>query len=67
MHHLIRQMRNARRNAGISQTQLARLSGMSVTSISSIENYKQSPTLEALSQLLPHIGMTLTLTPLQQE
>lgn len=67
MHRLIRQLRNARRKSGVTQEELADRAGVCRRSLGRIENYQQSPTLEFLERILPHIGMTLTLTPQNQQ
>lgn len=63
MHHLIRQMRNARKLKGISQKRLAAMAGVGQNSIIGVETYRHSPTLRYFERVLPHLGLTLTLTP----
>src|SRR5690606_31534028 len=50
----------ARREAGISQSELARRSGVSQASISAYESDKTSPAFETLEWLVAHCGMYLT-------
>ena len=53
-----------RRKQGLSQADLAALSGVSAATISRIENGESSPTLEMMNKLLIPLGMAVTFTPL---
>ena len=60
MGSLLRQRREA---SGISQRDLADLTGLSVHTISDIECAKGNPTLEVLARLCDCLGLELVLQP----
>jgi transcriptional regulator with XRE-family HTH domain len=55
-----RTVRALRRNAGISQEQLALRSGIERSYMSGLERGKHSPTLGTIYRLLPVVGVTFT-------
>jgi y4mF family transcriptional regulator len=56
-------IRSRRTELGIAQADLARLSGVSLHSISDLETGKGNPTLASLERLLEVLGLTLRLVP----
>lgn len=54
-----RMLRHARRRAGMSQRELARLTGIAQPAIARIERGAVSPTVETLERLLAGTGSTL--------
>lgn len=62
---LNQQLREARRTAGLSISELARRSGTSRAAIHAYEAGTVSPSLETTQRILAAMGYTLTVTPLQ--
>lgn len=56
-------LRERRKRAGITQRDLAELSGLAVHTVSDLESGKGNPTLEVLSQLCEVLGLEIALTP----
>lgn len=56
-------LRNRRKLAKITQTDLADLSGLSVHTLSDLESGKGNPTLEVLSKLCHVLGLEIQLVP----
>jgi transcriptional regulator with XRE-family HTH domain len=56
-------LREARRRAGLTQTELARRAGTSQATISAYEHGRKEPSVETLSRLLAVSGVRLTATP----
>lgn len=58
-----RLLRQARRRAGLSQRDLARVTGMPQPAIARIERGAVTPGLDTLERLLAGVGMTLEMAP----
>ena len=58
-----RLLRQARRRAGMSQRDLARVTGMPQPAIARIERGAVTPGLDTLERLLAGVGMTLEVAP----
>ena len=58
-----RAMRNRRKLAGITQRDLADLSGLAVHTISDLESGKGNPTLEVMSKVGGVLGLEIRLEP----
>ena len=56
-------IRNRRKLAKVTQTDLADLSGLSVHTLSDLESGKGNPTLEVLSKLCFVMGLEIQLVP----
>ena len=56
-------LRERRLELGVSQVDLARLSGLSLHSVSDIETGKGNPTLDSLIKLLKVLGLVIRLEP----
>lgn len=56
-------LRNRRKLAKITQTDLADLSGLSVHTLSDLESGKGNPTLEVLSRVSDVMGLEIQLVP----
>jgi transcriptional regulator with XRE-family HTH domain len=56
-------IRQARRNAGISQAELSRRSGISVPVLSAYENGRRQPSVAALARIVEACGQELALQP----
>jgi transcriptional regulator with XRE-family HTH domain len=56
-------IRDARRRAGLTQTELARRAGTSQATISAYERGSKAPSVETLGRLLAATGTRLTATP----
>jgi transcriptional regulator with XRE-family HTH domain len=56
-------IRQARRNADISQAELSRLSGISVPVLSAYENGRRQPSVAALARIVDACGQELSLQP----
>jgi len=56
-------LRDARRRAGLTQAELARLAGTSQATISAYEHGRKSPSVETLARLLAATGTRLTAAP----
>jgi DNA-binding XRE family transcriptional regulator len=63
---LIGKMIEAREKRGISQRELAELSGVKQPAIARIESMKTTPQIDTLLKILAPLGYTLSVTPLQQ-
>ena len=50
-----------RKELGLTLIELARTCGVSKSSISSIENNKQSPSVDVLVRLCPALGLTINI------
>ena len=57
----------ARKEMGLSQKELERLSGVKQPSIARMEKGISSPTLDTLAKLLAPLGKTLEIVPIHQE
>lgn len=64
---LIGKMIEAREAKGISQRELAELSGVKQPAIARIESMKTTPQIDTLLKVLAPLGYTLSITPLQQQ
>jgi transcriptional regulator with XRE-family HTH domain len=60
---LIVQLRNARLDAGLSQRQLAKLSGVSASTILNAENGRYSPSLASVRPWAKALALTITALP----
>ena len=60
-------LRERRRELGVSQADLARLSGLSLHGVSDIETGKGNPTLETLLKLVEVLGLGILLKPTKPE
>ena len=56
-------LRERRRELGVSQVDLARLSGLSLHGLSNIETGKGNPTMETLLKVLQVLGLEILLKP----
>ena len=56
-------LRERRRELGVSQADLARLSGLSLHGLSNIETGKGNPTVETLLKVLQVLGLEILLKP----
>lgn len=56
-------LRERRRELGVSQADLARLSGLSLHGLSDIETGKGNPTMETLLKVLQVLGLEILLKP----
>ncbi len=63
---LIGKMIEARETKGISQRELADISGVKQPAIARIESLKSTPQVDTLLKLLIPLGYTLQITPLQE-
>ena len=61
-HPLARQLRNKRQAAGMTQTDVARLVGVTTGSISGYENGQRDPSLAVLTRWAEVLGMKIILT-----
>lgn len=61
-HPLARQLRNQRLEAGLTQTDVARLVGVTTGSISGYENGQRDPSLAVLTRWADALGLKVTLT-----
>lgn len=64
---LIGKMIEAREAKGISQRELAELSGVKQPAIARIESMKTTPQIDTLLKVLAPLGYTLSITPLQSQ
>lgn len=64
---LIGKMIEARESKGISQRELAELSGVKQPAIARIESMKATPQIDTLLKVLAPLGYTLSITPLQNQ
>lgn len=63
---LIGKMIEAREAKGLSQRELAELSGVKQPAIARIESMKTTPQVDTLLKVLAPLGYTLSITPLQK-
>jgi y4mF family transcriptional regulator len=61
--HISKIIRERRRELGVSQADLARLSGLSLHGLSDIETGKGNPTLQTLLKLLNVLGLRISIHP----
>lgn len=64
---LIGKMIEARESKGISQRELAELSGVKQPAIARIESMKATPQIDTLLKILAPLGYTLGIVPLQKQ
>lgn len=64
---LIGKMIEARETKGISQRELAELSGVKQPAIARIESMKTTPQIDTLLKVLAPLGYTLRIVPLQKQ
>lgn len=64
---LIGKMIEAREEKGLSQRELAELSGVKQPAIARLESMKAKPQIDTLLKLLVPLGYTLSITPIQKE
>lgn len=62
---LICKMVEARENKGLSQRELAELSGVKQPAIARMENLKSKPQIDTLLKVLVPLGYTLDIVPLK--
>ena len=58
---VIDQIKTIRKQKGITQNELAKLTGLKQTAIARIENHHMSPTINMLNRILDALGMVLTI------
>lgn len=63
---LIGKMIEAREEKGLSQRELAKLSGIKQPAIARVENLKSTPQINTLLKLLIPLGYTLDIVPLRK-
>jgi transcriptional regulator with XRE-family HTH domain len=61
--HISKIIWERRRELGVSQADLARLSGLSLHGLSDIETGKGNPTLQTLLKLLNVLGLRISIHP----
>jgi transcriptional regulator with XRE-family HTH domain len=61
--HISKIIRERRRELGVSQADLARLSALSLHGLSDIETGKGNPTLQTLLKLLNVLGLRISIHP----
>ncbi len=59
------QIKKERKSMGLRQAELASVAGVSVRTLSDIENGKQTAHIGLVLKIIESLGMTLTLTPFQ--
>lgn len=64
---LIGKMIEAREAKGLSQKQLAEISGVKQPAIARLESMRATPQIDTLLKLLNPLGYTLTITPIKKE
>ena len=64
---LIGKIVEAREAKGLSQRDLAKLSGVKQPAIARIENMKATPQIDTLIKVLTPLGYTLSITPISKE
>lgn len=62
---LIGKMIDAREKKGLSQRDLAKLSGVKQPAIARMENLKATPQIDTLLKILAPLGYTLSITPIK--
>lgn len=63
----IGKMIKAREKKGLSQRELARLSGVKQPAIARLESMKATPQIDTLLKILAPLGYTLSITPIKKE
>ena len=63
---LIGKMIEAREKKGISQRELAKLSGVKQPAIARLESMKTTPQIDTLFKILAPLGYTLSITPISK-
>ena len=63
---LIGKMIEAREKKGISQRELAKLSGVKQPAIARLESMKTTPQIDTLFKILVPLGYTLSITPISK-
>ena len=64
---LIGKMIEAREKKGLSQRDLAELSGVKQPAIARLESMKATPQIDTLLKILAPLGYTLSITPIKKE
>ena len=64
---LIGKMIEAREKKGISQRELAKLSGVKQPAIARLESMKSTPQIDTLFKILAPLGYTLSITPIAKK
>ncbi len=64
---LIGKMIEAREKKGLSQRDLAKLSGVKQPAIARMESMKANPQIDTLLKILAPLGYTLTITPIDKK
>ena len=64
---LIGKMIEAREKKGLSQRELAELSGVKQPAIARLENMKATPQIDTLFKILAPLGYTLSITPIKNK
>jgi ribosome-binding protein aMBF1 (putative translation factor) len=64
---LIGKMIEAREQKGMSQRQLAELSGVKQPAIARLESMKATPQIDTLFKILAPLGYTLSITPISKK
>ncbi|MCI8958921.1 MAG: helix-turn-helix transcriptional regulator [Lachnospiraceae bacterium] len=64
---LIGKMIEAREKKGLSQRELARLSGVRQPAIARLESMKATPQIDTLLKILAPLGYTLSITPIKNK
>lgn len=64
---LIGKMIEAREEKGLSQRELAELSGVKQPAIARVENMKSTPQIDTLFKILAPLGYTLSITPISKK
>ena len=62
---IIEQILEARKEKGLTQTELEAISGVKQTFIARLENNRMDPQLTTILKLLHPLGMTLAVVPIQ--
>ena len=63
---LIGKMIEAREEKGLSQRELAKLSGVKQSAIARLETMKSTPQIDTLFKVLAPLGYTLSITPISK-
>lgn len=56
-----KQIEERRKSLGVSQADLAEMSGVSLRTVSAIENDSANPSIEVLSRILSSLGLVISL------
>ena len=67
MNSLGKQIKKRRKLLGVTQKQLADLSGIGINTLTKIERDEGNPTLEVLNRVLDTLGLMLTISIKQPE